>query len=111
MCGNEAKDIQRETVDGGKQVPPFADDCQSSQDIFGELRKLKKMRVSEEPSTFNHESNLVQGYTAMVSHASFVSGRVDLRRGIGHSLQFGIQGRNEVGKGETISRVCLHARD
>ena len=55
MHGNEAKDVQWETVDGGQRIPPFTDGCRSGQDVFGELKKLKKIvfRAPEEPSTFN----------------------------------------------------------
>ena len=52
MHGNEAKDVQWETVDGGQQVPPFVDGCRSGQDVFGELRELEEIgfRAPEESS-------------------------------------------------------------
>ena len=58
MHGNEAKDVQWETVDGGQRIPPFVDGCRSGQDVLGELRKLEKIvfRASEESPTFNRES-------------------------------------------------------
>ena len=51
LFGDEREDIQRDTVDGCKRVPPFTDRCQCGRSVPVELRNGIQREAAEEVSS------------------------------------------------------------
>jgi hypothetical protein len=92
MGGDEGENVERNTVDRNKRVPPLADGCQCGRGVLIELRnRIRSETVPKLRSAW----------------PLYTNGICDVRRRICHALQLFVQSEDELRNREAFAGVSM----